>query len=41
MFMNEQELYEYKLEKFKDVFLKAYLTLLGVGLFMFAIVAFI
>jgi hypothetical protein len=41
MFMNEQELYEYRLNKFKDAFLKVYLTVIGIGLFMFAMVAFI
>ena len=40
MFMNEQELYEYRLEKFKDAFLKVYLTVIGIGVFMSAMIFF-
>lgn len=38
MFMNEQQVYEYKLEKFKDAFFKVYITVIGIALFMVAMV---
>lgn len=34
MFMNEQQMYEYKLNKFKDAFFKVYITILTIGAFM-------
>lgn len=40
MFMNEQQLYEYRMNKFKDNAFIVYITVLGVALFLAMMVKF-